>query len=81
MIPPNQATQQAMMMQRQLTQRRPEDQLLQALSQHQMAGEMIKERANHAIKMLKLKMKYGRGGMQQPIPAMTQPGVAPQGGI
>jgi hypothetical protein len=89
MIPPSLQMQQAMRMQQSMMPRgRPEDALLEALSQHQAAGEMLKEQASHAMKMLKLKMKYG-GGLQQQsqppmgagVPAQTQPGMAPQGGL
>ncbi len=58
MIPPNQQQQQALMMQWGM--QRPEDPLLQALSQQAMAGDMLKETANHKMKMLKMRMKYGK---------------------
>lgn len=58
-------------MQRMMTQQqgKPEDPLMQALSRQAMMGEMIKETANHKLKMLKLHMKYGNGLQQSAPPA------------
>ena len=69
--------QQAMAAQRaMMPQRKPEDALLEALSQQALQGEMMKESANYKMKMLKLRMKYGSGQSQQG-PAQR----GPQGGM
>jgi hypothetical protein len=72
MIPPTQQMQQAMMMQKVMGQGRPEDPLLQALSQHAMMGDMAREKAQHMIKMIKMRQKYmgqmqGQGQGQPPM--------------
>jgi hypothetical protein len=80
MIPPSMQQQQAMQMQRGMMQQRPEDPLLQALSQQAMAGEMLKETANHKMKMIKLRAKYGGMMGAQPQPQGPGPGMmGPQG--
>ena len=83
MIPPSQQMQQAQAMQRaMMPQGRPEDPLLQALSQKAMEGDMLKEKAQHMMKMIKLKMKYGNqmipqggGGGGMPPQGQGQPPV------
>ncbi|PWT87983.1 MAG: hypothetical protein C5B54_11330 [Acidobacteria bacterium] len=56
MIPPSIQMQQALAMQRAM--QKPRDPLMDALGHQAMIGDMLKETAQHRMKMVKLRQKY-----------------------
>lgn len=73
MIPPSQNLQQALQMQQSMAQQQPQDPLMQALQHQAMTGDLLKQTADHKMKLLKIRQKYGRVQMRPGFQAQAAP--------